>query len=160
FPAGARGSQAHSYTVDSWGGSPPMTRSSFRAALLAAAVVFPVACTRSPRQGGAEHPAGQSARAPGERTTQVLRARLSAPQPPGARASDGRSAEVWSDLRRLYESNGYAALWTNDGRPRTDIEVLRRAVAQAAADGLDPRAYDLSAADVLTAAGPRHPFKG
>src|SRR5262245_50234158 len=131
--------------------------------LLAAAVVFPAACTRSPRQPGSEHsPAAppSSEPAPGDRTALVLRARLAAPQPPAAMAADGRSAEVWNDLRRLYETSGYRPLWTKDGRPREDIQVLRRTVGELAADGLNSADYDLSAADTLTGARSHSLFKG
>ena len=83
-----------------------MPRSSFRL-MLAAAVVFPMACGRSPRPGGAEGaPAGKDTPVP--RTSQILRARLSATQPPAAYArGDARAAETWKGVRRLYESTGY-----------------------------------------------------
>jgi hypothetical protein len=131
-----------------------MTRPSF-CLLLAAAVVFPVACTRSPRQGGPErapaaHP--QAEPTPADRATQVLRARLTAPQPPAYVAADSAGAEVWTGLRRPYETSGYEPVWTKDGEPRKDISTLRAAVARAAEDGLNPADYDLSAADALAAA--------
>ncbi|PYQ53312.1 MAG: hypothetical protein DMF78_09265 [Acidobacteria bacterium] len=139
-----------------------MIRPSFRL-LLAAAVVFPVACTRSPRQGGPEKGPDaqpQTAPAPADRAAQVLRARLAAPQPPAAMAKEAGSAEVWTDLRRLYESNAYRPVWTKDGEPRKDIATLRTAVAQVEADGLNPADYDLSAAAALESARSHNPFKG
>jgi L,D-transpeptidase YcbB len=139
-----------------------MIRPSFRL-LLAAAVVFPVACTRSPRQGGPERRPDaqpQAEPAPVDRATQALRARLASPRPPAAMANDAGSAEFWTDLRRLYESNAYRPVWTRDGEPRKDIAALRTAVAQVAADGLNPADYDLSAAAVLESARSHDPFEG
>jgi murein L,D-transpeptidase YcbB/YkuD len=122
--------------------------------MLAAAVVFPVACARSPRQGGTERPSGESkgSPAPPSRTTQILRARLATPQPPAYAAGDAQAAGTWSAVRRLYETTGYQPLWLVDGRGRPAIAALRGEIQRAAEDGLNPADYDLRAADTLQAA--------
>jgi L,D-transpeptidase YcbB len=129
-----------------------MTRSSFRL-MLAAAVVFPVACAKSPRQGGPEGAPSKASPAPADRASQILRARLGAPQPAGA-AADRRTADVWKAVRRLYETTGYEAVWLDDGRPRREIAALQEAVRHAADDGLNPADYDLRPAQTLLAADP------
>jgi murein L,D-transpeptidase YcbB/YkuD len=133
-----------------------MTSSSFRLAL-AAAVVFPVACARSPQPGGSDKSSGtKGSPAPASRTSQILKARLSAPQPPAYAAGD---AETWKAVRRLYESTGYEPVWLEDGRGRKEIAVLREQVQRAAEDGLNPTDYDLGSADALQAARRRGLFK-
>jgi murein L,D-transpeptidase YcbB/YkuD len=127
--------------------------------MLAAAVVLPVACGRSPRPGGSEGPSRGGKDSPAPRTSQILRARLSATQPPAYARGDGQAAETWSAVRRLYETTGYQPVWLDDGRPRREIGVLRDAVQRASADGLDPAEYDLGPADVLQAAPGRGLFK-
>ncbi|HET6897529.1 MAG TPA: peptidoglycan-binding protein, partial [Vicinamibacteria bacterium] len=124
-----------------------MLRSSFRL-MLAAAVVFPAACSRTPRQGGSE-----------TRASQVLRVRLAGTKAPSYAAGDVKAAETWNAVRRLYEANGYEPVWLDDGRGRKEIGVLRDAIQRAAADGLDPAEYDLAPADVLQAARGRGLFK-
>jgi len=137
-----------------------MLRSSFRL-MLAAAVVFPAACGRTPRQGGSEGRPGADHRTPdaGDRTSQVLRARLAGTTAPAYAAGDVKAEETWSAVRRLYEATGYQPVWLDGGRGRPEIGVLRQEIQRAAADGLDPAEYDLAAADVLQAARGRGVFK-
>jgi hypothetical protein len=116
--------------------------------MLAAAVVLPAACGRTPRPGGSE-----------ARTSQVLRARLAGTKAPSYTAGDVKAAETWNGVRRLYEATGYQPVWLDDGRGRKEIGVLRDAIQRAAADGLDPAEYDLAPADVLQAARGRGLFK-
>jgi murein L,D-transpeptidase YcbB/YkuD len=123
-----------------------MLRSSFRL-MLAAAVVFPVACSRGPRQGGSEG------------TSPILRARLSPTRPPAYARGDAKAAETWSAVRRLYETTGYQPVWLANGRARPEIAVFRDAVQRVAADGLDPAQYDLGSADTLQASSGRGLFK-
>lgn len=127
-----------------------MPRSSFLL-MLAVAVAFPAACTRTPSQGGAKSaPAGpQGKPETADRTSELLRARLAAPSALGAR--DTKSPHTWAAVRRLYESNGHHTVWVVDGRPRREIAVLRDAVRAAAEDGLSPADYDMRAADTLLA---------
>jgi murein L,D-transpeptidase YcbB/YkuD len=125
-----------------------MTRSFFRL-MLAAAVLFPAACARTPDRGAETAPAGARQRPETDRTAEALKARLAA-APPDAQKGDARSKETWAAVRRLYEGNGYRPVWVKDGKPRREIQVFRDAVQAAAADGLDPAAYDLRAADALT----------
>ena len=115
--------------------------------MLAAAVVFPVACSRGPRQGGSEG------------TSQVLRARLAPTRPPAYASGDVKAAETWRSVRRLYETTGYQPVWLAKGRARPEIAVLRDAIQRAAADGLDPAQYDLGSADTLQASPGRGLFK-
>jgi murein L,D-transpeptidase YcbB/YkuD len=117
--------------------------------MLAAAFVFPAACGRTPRQGGSE----------GDRTSQILRARLSGTKAPAYSAGDVKAAETWNGVRRLYEANGYQPVWLDDGRGRPEIGVLREAIQRAGADGLDAAEYDLAPADVLQTARGRGLFK-
>jgi murein L,D-transpeptidase YcbB/YkuD len=125
-----------------------MSSSPFRL-WLAAAVVFPAACGRTHRQGGPEtSPAASSRHEEPDRTAEVVKARLAAAGP-GAPAGDSRSQETWAAVRRLYERNDYRPVWVVDGKPRREIQVFRDAVQAAAADGLDPAAYDLRPADAL-----------
>jgi L,D-transpeptidase YcbB len=124
-----------------------MLRTSFRL-MLAAAVVFSVACGRTPRQGGSDGPASQ-----------ILRARLASPRPPAYAAGDAKAAETWKDVRRLYETSGYQPVWLVNGRARREIGVLRDAIRRAAEDGLDPAEYDVGAAQTLEAARGRGLFK-
>jgi murein L,D-transpeptidase YcbB/YkuD len=126
-----------------------MPRSSYLM-LLAAVVVFPAACTRTPRQGGSESAtaARQGKPEPADRTSELLRARLAgAPPGPGER----KGSDSWAAVRRLYESNGYQPVWMASGRPRREIGILRDAVRAAAADGLNPADYDMRSADTLLA---------
>jgi murein L,D-transpeptidase YcbB/YkuD len=122
--------------------------------MLAAAVVFPVACARSPRQGGTEGPAGESkgSPAPPSRTTQILRARLSALRPPAYFAGDADATGTWGAVRRLYETTGYQPIWLADGRGKPAIAALRGQIQRAADDGLNPADYDVGPADTLQAA--------
>ncbi len=131
-----------------------MLRPSFHLWLVAA-VAFPLACSRSPRRGGPESaPTSRPLEhdAPADRAREVLRARLSAPDPPAWAAGDPSAKQTWSDVRRLYESGGGHPIWVVDGRPRREIRVLREAVVHAADEGLDPADYDLSRAQALLAA--------
>ena len=138
-----------------------MPRFSFRL-MLAAAVLLPVACSRGPHPGGSEAPSGAAAKrhpTPAERTSQILRARLSVDRPPAYATGDAQASQTWSDVRRLYETTGYQPVWLVDGRARREIAVLRDAVQRATADGLDPAEYDLGAADTLQAASGGGRFK-
>ena len=136
-----------------------MPRTSFRL-MLAAAVVFAVACGRTP-QGGSEGSSGgkKGSRAPEDRASHILRARLASPRPPAYAAGDAKAAETWKDVRRLYETTGYQPVWLEDGRARREIGVLRDAIRRAAEDGLDPAEYDVRAAQTLEAAPGRGLFK-
>jgi murein L,D-transpeptidase YcbB/YkuD len=122
-----------------------MPPSSYRL-LLAAAVLFPVACTRTPNPEGSEKAPAASRPAESDRTAGALKARLAAAPPAGG---DARSAETWQAVRHLYEASGYHPVWVAGGKPRPEIQVFRDAVQAAAAEGLDPAAYDLGAADAL-----------
>ena len=133
-----------------------MLRSQFRL-MLVAAVVFPIACARSPRPAGRESsPAAQpdDKPAPAGRAPQVLRARLAAPPP--ASSADPQAGDIWAAVRRLYEANSYQPVWWVDGKPRPEIATLRAAVARAAEDGLDPAEYDLRPGETLLAARGGH----
>jgi murein L,D-transpeptidase YcbB/YkuD len=127
---------------------------------LAAVVVFPVACTRTSRQGGPEGTARQSGQsAPADRTSEALKAHLSAEKPPSALAGQPGGADLWKGLRRLYEARGYQPLWIKDGRARPEVAVLRDAVQRAAEEGLNPSDYDVQAAETLLAARPAGLFR-
>jgi murein L,D-transpeptidase YcbB/YkuD len=130
--------------------------------MLAAAVVFPVACGRSPRQGGSESaPAAQprGGSEPADRTSELLKARLGAAKPPAFAAGDPRAADTWAAVRRLYEATGHEPVWLADGRARREIATLRDAVGRAAEDGLNPADYDLRPVETLLAARPGGIFK-
>jgi L,D-transpeptidase YcbB len=130
-----------------------MPRSSFLLTL-AVAVVFPVACARTPGQGGTERASGapQGKREAGDLASDLLRARVGAARAPAFAAADTGGSETWAAVRRLYETNGYQPVWVVDGRPRREIGSLREAVRSAAEDGLNPADYDMGAADTLLAA--------
>lgn len=82
----------------------------------------------------------------GERTLKesatdvALQRRLVAP-PPDAAADRA----LWNAVRVAYRYNDGALLWLDDARPRPQAEALRRAIAHAARDGLDPAHYDTRA---------------
>src|SRR3954469_8845710 len=129
-----------------------MLRSSSRF-LLAVAVVLPLACSRSPRQGGPDRqqPASRPEKEESgpELAPQLLKARLDAPQPPAYATADPLGKDTWPTVRRLYEANGYQPVWIVDGHPRPEIAAVREAVGRAAEDGLNPADYDLAPADTL-----------
>ena len=132
--------------------------SSFRL-LLAAVVIFPVACARtSPRQAPESEPSARPGKSDPGRATEILRARLSGDEPPAAMSSP-EASEPWAGLRRLYEAGGHRPLWIEKGRARSDVEALREAIRRAAEDGLDPSDYDPSALDTLLAARPAGLFR-
>jgi murein L,D-transpeptidase YcbB/YkuD len=119
--------------------------------MLAAAVIFPAACSRTPpSSGGPDKAAAAPQRPELDRTAAALKARLAA-APPASKSADARSKETWEAVRRLYENNGYQPVWVADGKPRAEIQAFRSAVQAAAAEGLEPAAYDLGAADALLA---------
>lgn len=90
-----------------------MLRFSFRL-LLAAAVVFPAACSRPTPQGGPEEkPAAGPGKPATDRASAILRARLSI-EKPTAELQGPEAAELWTGLRRLYEARGYEPLWIED----------------------------------------------
>ena len=135
-----------------------MPRSSL-SLLVAAVVVFPVACTRGPRQGGSED-AGRDGKAkPAGRSSEVLKARLSAPEPPKEMAAQPGARDLWASLRKAYEKSGYEPLWTRDGKATRQVSALRDAVQRATTEGLDPAHYDLRPAQTLLAAQPEGLFK-
>lgn len=74
----------------------------------------------------------------------ALQQRLAAPP---AYALD--DPESWAMVATAYESNGHALLWLDDARPRAQLAQLRTAIANSAADGLDPARYDTTAVDAL-----------
>jgi len=97
-----------------------MLRSSFRV-LLAAAVVLPLACSRSPRQGGPDRqPAAQPEKGESrpDLAPQLLRARLDAAQPPAYATADPLGKDTWTTVRRLYEAKGYQPVGLPVGEAR------------------------------------------
>src|SRR3954469_5373152 len=98
-----------------------MLRSSSRF-LLAVAVVLPLACSRSPRQGGPDRqqPASRPEKEESgpELAPQLLRARLDAPQPPAYATADPLGKDTWPTVRRLYQADGYQPAWVGGGEAR------------------------------------------
>jgi L,D-transpeptidase YcbB len=130
-----------------------MPRSSFLL-MLAAVVVSPLACARSPSRGSSDRAAGASQGKPerADPVSEALRVRLARPRPPAYAVGDAAGSETWAAVRRLYETNGHQPVWLASGRPRPEIGILREAVRASAQDGLNPADYDMSAADTLAAA--------
>ena len=66
--------------------------------------------------------------------------------PPTGLAAD---KQLWSMVTSAYGKETDTLLWVDRKGPRANLAQLRQAFANAAADGLDPGRYDLSAADAL-----------
>ena len=98
--------------------------------------------------GSTQAPAGDAAAG--------IRAIVAAERPVFA-ADDPEGKRTWKAVRAFYEQHGYAPAWFEDGKPRAQVQVLRDAVKNASAEGLNPAHYDVQFVDTLK---PEHSFFG
>jgi murein L,D-transpeptidase YcbB/YkuD len=124
----------------------------FSRVTLAAALVFAAACGRDREPGADTRTSGQPAAKPAEEGDPVaaaLAARLATDQLPAGLAADPAANDLWKEVRRLYEEAGHRPIWIEDHEARPAVADLRRAVAEVAADGLNPAHYELPGDDAF-----------
>jgi len=83
---------------------------------------------------------------PSWRTEAAHALRVQLAEPPTGLAAD---KQLWSMVTSAYGMQTDMLLWVDRKGPRANLAQLRQAFVNAAADGLDPARYDLSAVDAL-----------
>jgi murein L,D-transpeptidase YcbB/YkuD len=71
----------------------------------------------------------------------AVRAAVESKTRPAYVRADDRGTHVWKEVRRVYKENGYAPVWNDGRKPRSQMDGLLRALQAANQEGLDPAAY-------------------
>jgi murein L,D-transpeptidase YcbB/YkuD len=74
----------------------------------------------------------------------ALRAKLNVSRPEFVTA-DTEGARLWKQTRKFYQHHGFAPVWIDRLKPRSQMDALITAIKAADLEGLDPELYNISA---------------